>query len=210
MGLHRGQGQKAEVITGARMEQEVRAVRGWGGELARKAADKGETAAVAVATDADAAAPLDTALTVSHEGRVFEDLLAVHAEGGHCKSRTFYERGKSKFGKSIPEKLVLLFVECCPTCTQRKVRKPSSAGHKPIQKQGFGSRGQVDLIDLQSCADGSFKYLLNYQDHGIKLYVLQMSHACLQTRLICKQNELPLDEFANKPSLFANSMRMQM
>ena len=28
----------------------------------------------------------------------------------------------------------------------------------------------MDLIDLQSCPDGGFKYLLNYQDHGIKLY----------------------------------------
>ena len=29
-------------------------------------------------------------------------------------------------------------------------------------------RGQVDLIDLQSMADGDYKYILNYQDHGIK------------------------------------------
>eukprot|EP00965_Chrysotila_dentata_P160402 5296086-Pleurochrysis_carterae.AAC.1 len=30
---------------------------------------------------------------------------------------------------------------------------------------------QVDLIDLQSCPDGPFKFiLLHYQDHGIKLY----------------------------------------
>eukprot|EP00965_Chrysotila_dentata_P179969 5941990-Pleurochrysis_carterae.AAC.1 len=28
---------------------------------------------------------------------------------------------------------------------------------------------QVDLIDLQSCPDGHFKFLLDYQDHGGKL-----------------------------------------
>ena len=28
---------------------------------------------------------------------------------------------------------------------------------------------QVDLIDFQSCPDGNYKYLLNYQDHGVKL-----------------------------------------
>ena len=29
---------------------------------------------------------------------------------------------------------------------------------------------QVDLIDFSSCPDGDYKYLLNYQDHGTKLY----------------------------------------
>ena len=44
-------------------------------------------------------------------------------------------------------------------------------GHKPILARGFGRRGQVDLIDFQSCPDGTFKFLLNYQDHGIKFHV---------------------------------------
>ena len=43
-------------------------------------------------------------------------------------------------------------------------------GHKPILTHGFGSRGQVDLIDFQSYPDGTFKLLLNYQDHGIKFH----------------------------------------
>ena len=60
----------------------------------------------------------------------------------------------------------------CPTCIGRAARKPTDkvAGHKPILTQGFGTRGQVDLIDMQSCKDGNFKFLLNYQDHGIKFY----------------------------------------
>ena len=28
----------------------------------------------------------------------------------------------------------------------------------------------MDLIDLQSCPDGPFKFLLNYQDHGVEFY----------------------------------------
>ena len=38
----------------------------------------------------------------------------------------------------------------------------------PIITHGMNMRGQVDLIDLQSMADGEYKYILNYQDHGIK------------------------------------------
>ena len=48
------------------------------------------------------------------------------------------------------------------------MRKPGRAGHTPILTKGFGSRGQVDLIDFQSCPDERFKYILVYQDHGIK------------------------------------------
>ena len=29
---------------------------------------------------------------------------------------------------------------------------------------------QVDLIDFQSCPDGEYKFLMNYQDHGVKFY----------------------------------------
>jgi hypothetical protein len=46
-------------------------------------------------------------------------------------------------------------------------RKPV-AGVKNIVTDGFGIRGQADIIDFQSMPDGVFKYLLNYIDHGVK------------------------------------------
>jgi hypothetical protein len=42
------------------------------------------------------------------------------------------------------------------------------AGIRNIVTEGFGVRGQVNLIDFQSMPDGLFKYLLNYIDHGVK------------------------------------------
>jgi hypothetical protein len=108
---------------------------------------------------------LDQAQVVSHHGRVF-DLLKIHVDGGHCKAKTFLQRIGIAHGKSIPRWAAEAFVNCCPACVRRLPRKPSSAGHKPILTKGLGSRGQVDLIDFQSCPDGSFKFLLNYQDHG--------------------------------------------
>lgn len=113
---------------------------------------------------------LDQAQVVSHHGRVFEDLLKIHIDGGHCKAKTFLARIKIAHGKSIPRWAAEAFVNHCPSCVRRLPRKPSSAGHKPILTKGLGSRGQVDLIDFQSCPDGSFKFLLNYQDHGIKFH----------------------------------------
>ena len=113
----------------------------------------------------DDALALDRAQVVSHHGRVFEDLLKIHVDGGHCKAKTFLQRIVIAHGKSIPRWAAEAFVNCCPGCVRRLPRKPSSAGHKPILTKGLGSRGQVNLIDFQSCPDGSSKFLLNYQDH---------------------------------------------
>ena len=148
---------------------------------------------------------LDQAQVVSHHGRVFEDLLKIHIDGGHCKAKTFLARIKIAHGKSIPRWAAEAFVNYCPSCVRRLPRKPNSTGHKPILTKGLGSRGQVDLIDFQSCPDSSFKFLLNYQDHGACLrarlpYVavckprsrLQTDTPSLRTGLLSLQTALPL------------------
>lgn len=56
-----------------------------------------------------------------------------------------------------------MFVKCCPVCAAAMPRAASPAGHTPIITAGFGSRGQFDLIDMQSCPDGDAVYLGNYQ-----------------------------------------------
>ena len=116
-----------------------------------------------------ASGALDQSVVISHAGRVFEDLLKIHVAGGHCKSKTLWARVQAKHGGSIPQEVALAFVKSCPTCAIQSTRKPSSAGHKPILTRGFGTKGQIDLIDMQSCPDGKSVFLLNYQDSGTKL-----------------------------------------
>lgn len=118
----------------------------------------------------DVVAPaLDSMLVVLHEGNLFKTLHEVHVQGGHAKGRAFEKRVKEKFSR-VPRWAHEFIVACCAICIQRRSRPTMTAGHTPILTRGFGSRGQVDLIDFQSCPDGEFKFLLNYQDHGIKLY----------------------------------------
>ena len=118
----------------------------------------------------EAAPALEETVIVSHQGRAFEDLEALHLAGGHSKGRSLENAVQTKHGKTIPRWACALFTEACPSCVKKLPRKVPTAGHQPILTSGFGSRGQVDLIDLQANADGEFKFLLNYQDHGIKLY----------------------------------------
>ena len=128
------------------------------------------------ANDGDSGDELDTALehgasvkVVSHRDRVFEDLLDMHMAGGHAKNVTLYKRCVIKFGKSIPREMCIEFGKLCPGCNQVAPRTKVAAGHQPIVTKGFGTRGQLDLIDFQSSPDGPFKFLAVYQDHGIKI-----------------------------------------
>ena len=98
--------------------------------------------------------------------RVFSDLYFIH-KIDHCKGNTFAKRAKEAH-ENIPRDLCKLFTDCCPTCISVMKAKKPVAGIKNIVTDGFGVRGQVDLIDFQSMPDGEFKFLLNYIDHGIK------------------------------------------
>ena len=69
----------------------------------------------------------------------------------------------------VPRWALELYTDLCPVCVSALPRKVNTAGSQPIVTKGFQRRGQIDLIDFQSLPDGDYKFLLNYQDHGIKL-----------------------------------------
>ena len=86
----------------------------------------------------------------------------------HAKDKQLYKAVQELYGISVKKEACQLFVKCCPFCIQARPRQPKAAGHKPLITAGFSSRGQVDLIDLQSFEDHGYKWLLVYVDHGIK------------------------------------------
>ena len=67
-----------------------------------------------------------------------------------------------------------LFISGCYKCKIKKVKPKNSTKLvvHPLSSNDFNARGQVDLIDMQSCPDGSYKFILNYQDHFTKFCVL--------------------------------------
>ena len=103
----------------------------------------------------------------SYYERVFADLNAAHGDD-HKKCRALFNQ-VNMLNCNIPRTVQLLFTNTCPVCiTKNTTLKKPVAGLKSIIAYEFGQRGQMDLIDLQSIADGEFKYLLNYIDHCTK------------------------------------------
>jgi hypothetical protein len=97
---------------------------------------------------------------------LFDELTEIHGVD-HCKGRTFYNQCKEKYA-NVTQEVTKLFIDTCQLCVKSMPRKKPTPGHTPILTLGFGSRGQVDLIDFQNLPDGEFKFLMNYTDAGEK------------------------------------------
>ena len=103
----------------------------------------------------------------SYYERVFADLKAAHGDD-HRKCISLSNRVNMSHS-NISRDVQKLFTNTCPICIERsRILKKPAAGLKCIIAYEWGQRGQMDLIDLRSIADGEFKYLLNYIDHCTK------------------------------------------
>lgn len=82
----------------------------------------------------------------------YEKLLEAHlgtAHGGRDRMH-YYCRDRWVIAKSACQ----LFASMCSTCNRKRIAPTKGVVIKPILSKGFNARGQVDLIDLQSCPDG--------------------------------------------------------
>ncbi|CAM9380087.1 unnamed protein product, partial [Heterosigma akashiwo] len=90
-----------------------------------------------------------------------------HLAIGHGRLRKMMAYLSERYA-NIGAPAVKVFLQYCTLCSETTKRVASRAGYRPILTAGFNSRAQMDLIDFQSNADGSFKFVLSYQDHAIK------------------------------------------
>ena len=89
--------------------------------------------------------------------------------------------GRDKMSKEIRKKyakitddVITLFKSFCTECELKKNRLTTKGTVvRPLLTKEFCSRGQVDLIDMQSIPHGDMKFIMVYQDHLTKLCVLQ-------------------------------------
>lgn len=101
----------------------------------------------------------------------FEKLLEAHVQTGHGGRDRMHFYTKNKWVISI--KACAIFASLCQVCVRKRAAPKKGVVVKPILSNGFNVRGQVDLIDFQSCPDGEYKFLMNLQDHGTKFLHLR-------------------------------------
>ena len=75
---------------------------------------------------------------------------------------------------NITTDAVELFKSYCVVCQEKRKRsKTTGVVVKPILSSEFNSRGQVDLVDMQSSPQGQFKWIMVYQCHLTKFVILR-------------------------------------
>ena len=104
---------------------------------------------------------------------MYSIIQKAHIATGHG-GRDKMLKELSKRYANITREVVGLYKEFCEEC-QLKKRKIASKGLvvRPLISKDFNSRGQVDLVDMQSLKHGEYKYILHYQDHLTKYSVLR-------------------------------------
>ncbi|CAF2396358.1 unnamed protein product [Rotaria sp. Silwood2] len=105
---------------------------------------------------------------------LFDIIQTVHTTIGHRGINNTVKEIK-KIYANVTEKQVVLFISGCYECKIKKSKPKNSSKLvvQPVISNDFNARGQVDLIDMQSCPDGPFKFILNYQDHFTKFCILR-------------------------------------
>ncbi|XP_068212648.1 KRAB-A domain-containing protein 2-like [Palaemon carinicauda] len=104
----------------------------------------------------------------------FGVVKSAHISTGHGGRDRMLKELQKKYA-NIPTKAVELFKSLCQEC-QKKRKRPMMKGvvFRPILTKEFSSRGQEDLIDMQSMPSGSNKkWIMVYQDHRTKFYILR-------------------------------------
>ncbi|XP_050056256.1 KRAB-A domain-containing protein 2-like [Aphis gossypii] len=103
---------------------------------------------------------------------LFDIIHDAHIKTGHGRRTRVISELQTKY-KNITYESVTLFLSLCVQC-QRKQKVPKKGiVVKPIISRELNSRCQVDLVDMQTCKDGEYKFILNYQDHLTKFIQLR-------------------------------------
>ena len=103
----------------------------------------------------------------------FDVIKRAHISTGHG-GRDRMLKELSKMYVNVTRDAIELFKSLCVDC-QRKRKRPTTKGVvvQPILSKEFSSRGQVDLVDMQSLPSGKYKWIMVYQDHLTKFCILR-------------------------------------
>ena len=109
---------------------------------------------------------------VCNMDRLFDALFEAHVATGHAAVYRTHKNVCTKFS-NISLSIAEMFFGLCPICSTTRLITSRKAECQPILSKPFNDRAQIDLIDMQSSPDGTFNWILHYQDHLTKFSCLR-------------------------------------
>src|ERR1700761_1642397 len=103
---------------------------------------------------------------------MFDIVKRAHVATGHGGRDKMMKELSSKYA-NITIDVLDIFKSLCLQCMKKRKRHGvKGVVVRPLITKDFGSRGQVDLVDMQSMPNGQYKWIMVYQDHLMKFCIL--------------------------------------
>ncbi|XP_060845364.1 KRAB-A domain-containing protein 2-like [Rhopalosiphum padi] len=103
---------------------------------------------------------------------MFDIIQQTHIQTGHGGRTRMIKELQCKY-KNIIYEIVMLYLSLCIQCQTKQKAPRKGIVVKPLISSELNSRCQIDLVDMQTCKDGEYKFILNYQDHLTKFIQLR-------------------------------------
>lgn len=106
----------------------------------------------------------------AHNDDLFDIIKRVHVTSGHGGRDKMMKVLSVKYA-NLTREVVELYKSLCIECAKKR-KRPAVKGVvvRPILSHDYGSRGQVDLIDMQSMPNGNHKWIMVYQVRNYFLF----------------------------------------
>lgn len=109
----------------------------------------------------------------THMDDMYDIIKRAHLATGHGGRDKMLKALTVKYA-NITSDAIELYKSLCIECLKKRKRHAiKGVVVRPILSRDYGSRGQVDLIDMQSMPSGQYKWIMVYQDHLTKYCVLR-------------------------------------
>lgn len=105
-----------------------------------------------------------------HKEELFDILHDTHLSIGHGGRTRMLKELQGKYG-NVTKEVIVLYLTLCKQCHQKNPVPKRGLAPRPIKD--IDSRCQVEVLDMQSNADGEFRFILYYQDHLTKFIMLR-------------------------------------
>ena len=110
---------------------------------------------------------------LAHADDMFDIIQRAHNATLHG-GRDKMQKELNKKYVNITREVLGLYKSLCTECMKKRKRiTTKGVVVRPILANDFGSRGQVDLIDMQSMPKGQYKWIMVYLDHLSKFCILR-------------------------------------
>uniref|UniRef100_A0A8C0K3S7 KRAB-A domain containing 2 n=1 Tax=Canis lupus dingo TaxID=286419 RepID=A0A8C0K3S7_CANLU len=107
-----------------------------------------------------------------HKEELFDILHDTHLSIGHGGRTRMLKELQGKYG-NVTKEVIVLYLTLCKQCHQKNPAPKRGLAPKPMTFKDIDSRCQIEVLDMQSNADGEFKFILYYQDHLTKFIILR-------------------------------------